>query len=276
MNIEGWKYYNHAALPTSAPHELPNLAPVEDGSIWKLSSEGKVFLARWTTNWDCSSPTNWWYVIKDSAFETNALKSKRRYEINKGRKNFSVYKINPKDYYDELYDVTVKAYSGWPEYYRPEVSYNSFFNNDWDNKDVFAGFSKTNNTMIGYAVLVDNGSFLEFSILRTNPEYERLGINAAMVAGILDYYNDRFDGDFYINDGERSIRHETAFQDYLEKYFGFRKAYCDLHIQYFPLIIPFVKAIYCLRNYISNESRIGNYLCALITLEEIRNSFVED
>lgn len=46
-----------------------------------------------------------------------------------------------------------------------------------------------------------------------------------MVARILEDNNDRLNKGFYINDGARSIRHETAFQDYLEKYFGFRKAY---------------------------------------------------
>ncbi len=38
MNIEGWQYYNHAAVPSCAPHEIPNLAPVSDGSIWKLEN----------------------------------------------------------------------------------------------------------------------------------------------------------------------------------------------------------------------------------------------
>ncbi len=40
MTIDGWKYYNHAAIPTCAPHEMPNLKPVEDGSIWKIGGGG--------------------------------------------------------------------------------------------------------------------------------------------------------------------------------------------------------------------------------------------
>lgn len=35
MQIDGWKYYNHAAIPTTAPHEIPNISPITDGSIWK-------------------------------------------------------------------------------------------------------------------------------------------------------------------------------------------------------------------------------------------------
>ena len=32
---ESWKYYNHAMIPTTAPHEIPGLHPILDGSIWK-------------------------------------------------------------------------------------------------------------------------------------------------------------------------------------------------------------------------------------------------
>ena len=33
--IEGWRYYNHAAIPTTAPHEEPDTSSVVDGTIWK-------------------------------------------------------------------------------------------------------------------------------------------------------------------------------------------------------------------------------------------------
>lgn len=41
MQIEGWKYYNHATIPTTAPHEIPDLRAVENGDVWKI---GGVFL----------------------------------------------------------------------------------------------------------------------------------------------------------------------------------------------------------------------------------------
>ncbi len=36
MQIDGWKYYNHAIIPTTAPHEEPNMIPINDGSIWRI------------------------------------------------------------------------------------------------------------------------------------------------------------------------------------------------------------------------------------------------
>ena len=36
MEVNGWRYYNHAALPDVAPHVNVNLTPLNDGSIWKM------------------------------------------------------------------------------------------------------------------------------------------------------------------------------------------------------------------------------------------------
>ena len=32
--IEGWRYYNHAAIPTCAPDETPDISPIENGLVW--------------------------------------------------------------------------------------------------------------------------------------------------------------------------------------------------------------------------------------------------
>ena len=100
MKINGWRYYNHAAIPTTLPHETPDISPIEDGGIWKL--DGSPLLARWTTDFDCGYETNWWYIIKDTPFDISALKAKRRYEINKGVKNFEAIVIDPTNYGEEL------------------------------------------------------------------------------------------------------------------------------------------------------------------------------
>ncbi len=93
-----------------------------------------------------------------------------------------------------------------------------------------------------------------------------------MVAGILEYYSNRLEKGFYINDGSRTIRHETAFQDYLEKYFGLRKAYCKLNIKYkFPVNLA-VKILYPFRNRISKESKVGSLVSTVLQMEEIKRN----
>ena len=115
------EYYNHAAIPATAPNEVPDMCPIKSGDIWKMTSNGTPLLARWTTDFDCGYETNWWYVIKDKPFDIGALKAKRRYEINKGIKNFDVKIIDPCEYKEELYLVQVAAFSVYPAKYRPTI-----------------------------------------------------------------------------------------------------------------------------------------------------------
>ena len=51
----------------------------------------------------------------------------------------------------------------------------------------------------------------------------------------------------YVNEGTRSILHETNVQSFLIEKFKFRKAYCRLHIQYHPLVSLIVFLLYPFR-----------------------------
>lgn len=77
------------------------------------------------------------------------------------------------------------------------------------------------------------------------------------------------DGNFYICDGSRNSVHETNFQDYLEKYFGFRKAFCRLRMKYrFPIGL-IVKGLYPFRSKIKKEGRISSKIANVLFYEEI-------
>ena len=102
--MSDWKYYNHAMIPIYAPHEEHDFGKTDFRKLWKENK--KALLARWTTDFDCGYETNWWYVIKDEPFDLTNLKAKRRYEVNKGLKNFDVRPIDPTQYREELYEVS--------------------------------------------------------------------------------------------------------------------------------------------------------------------------
>lgn len=272
MQIDGWKYYNHAAIPTTAPHEIPDISPITDGSVWK--SRGAPLLARWTTEYDCGCETNWWYVIKDMPFDISALKAKRRYEINKGIKNFDVQEIDPTIYADELYNVQIAAYSAYPEKYRPSVNKEKFISSvqRWDSLVCIGAFDRESGLLCGYSLLSkESETYVDFKVMRTKPECEKNGVNAALVEGILRYFNSFLTHGGYICDGARSINHETAFQDYLEKYFGFRKAYCKLHITYNPKLNWLIQLLYLFRKLLMKFDEIGkvHQLNAVLRMEEI-------
>ena len=254
MKINGWKYYNHAAKPLCAPHEKPDITPIENRSIWKM--HGRPLFAKWTTEFDCGYETEWWYCIKDEPFDISLLKSKRRYIINKGCKYFMIKTIDPIQVVDELYYVYQQGMNSYPKKYRSMMS-KEVFQQDMQiigemkrkNKyEVFVAYSKENLRIEGYSLVPFNDKYASLAVQKVNPDYEKLEINAALVYGILSHFDDKLESGFYICDGERNVVHETAFQDYLLKYFGFRKAYCRLHVAYPYFMMILVKSLYPFRN----------------------------
>lgn len=269
---ESWDYYNHSLIPSTEPH-IDCTPPKNKHAFWK-NRGGYPLLARWTTDFDCGYETNWWYVIKDTPFDISELKAKRRYEINKGKKNFEIRRIVATEYSDDILEVTKKAYLSWPEKYRPSINDETFKSSlcKWDSAFVYGAFDIETGFFSGYAYLIEHEKHMDFVALRVIPEFEKRGINVAICAGILEDNAEKFDGNWYINDGARSIRHETAFQDYLEKYFGFRKAYCHIDVIYRKPFGLIIKALFPLRGLINTSTKYGSLAASVLKLEEIRRN----
>ena len=259
MEIPGWKYYNHAAISAAAPHEEVDLAPIIDGSIWNL--DGSPILARWTSDFDCGKETNWWYLIKDDPFDINILKAKRRYEINKGLKSFRAERINPREYVRELYEVREASFSAYPVKYRPKNSLDDVAKSIeiWilEGYLVYGVFSVETGNLCGYALVIKNDRSLNYAVHKTAPECEKAGVNFALTYSILRDLEQYIADGFYLYDGERSVNHETEFQNWLEKYFGFRKAYCQLNISYNHKMKWIVKILFPFRKMLKIFDKIG-------------------
>lgn len=233
MNIQGWKYYNRGAIPTTPPHLPPDLLPVEDGRIWRVGNR-RPWLARWTEDFDCGEETAFWYVIKDTPFDVATLKAKRRYEITRGQRYFDVKEIDPNAYKEDLYEIVKAAWEAYPAAYRPTLDRQRFIDGvaSWRYYKVYGAFSRETGVLSAYALLRREGRYIDFYNLKARPEAEPFGVNAALIAALLADQRVFLEEGGYICDGARNVSHETAFQDYLEKYFGFRKAYCRLRVRY--------------------------------------------
>jgi len=128
------------------------------------------------------------------------------------------------------------------------------------------------NKICGFAHVPLYKDWAAFSIMKTIPSYERLGVNAALVSGILEYLAPHLSKEgFYFSDGARTLLHQTAFQDYLEKYFLFRKAFCKLNVAYNPRYSFLVKALFPFRGILRIFSQVPlvRGLLAVLELENI-------
>ena len=274
-NVKGWHYYKHAILPDVAPHIEVDTDIIDSGEAWNLVDKSTL-LARWTSEYDCGHETDWWYLIKDEPFDLSSLKAKRRYEINKGNKYFYVDKIDPSAYLDGIYSILVEAYANYPAKYRPEVDkkiWETTVSQEWCDRKfcVFGAFHRETHELCGFAVLEHGKEVVHFSNLKVKPSFEKFAINAAIVFYVLTSFNVELRNGIYVCDGERNIQHETAFQDYLEKYFGFRKAYCKLNLAYNPKIKWLIGLIYPFRGLLKKCDNIGivHKVNGVLTMEEI-------
>ena len=249
MVESGWRYYNHALIPTCAPHELPDVSVLDNQEIWNI---GKPLLARWTTDFDSGKSGEWWYCICDCPFQIQSLKSKRRNVVNNAIKNCSVSICNPIEFEEELLEVfnTVQlTYPSVSRHLSDKDHFHQYLMNIVSDSETkfFLCFLKQPYVVAGYAIVKDFGSYCEYQVQKVNPGFEKYQVNAALAYAILEHYCDRFRDGFYICDGARNISHATNFQSYLEKYFGFRKAYCTLHIRYRSGVKPMISLLFPFR-----------------------------
>lgn len=272
----GWKYYKHALLPTSAPHENVDTEKIKNGKIWRGKWKGTPLFARWTSNWDCGKETQWWYCLKDTSFDIEKIKAKYRYYIRKGERNFNVIRINPLECVDDLFEVQKRAFSAYPITYRPrsiikERVTAEIIKNHQNGLIYYGAYGRDDGCLYGFSIVRYKKDYAELLVQKTDPKAEKKQINAALVYGCLNDMKNLFDGDFYLLDGERNVNHITGFQDYLIRYFGFRRAYCKLHITYRPLLKPIIYVIYPIRKVIKafDSNRIIHKVNAILKMEEI-------
>ncbi len=269
MDIDGWKYYNHAAIPTTPPHLEPDLRPIKDGTIWKLN--GNPLLARWSTDFDCGYETEWWYVIKDAPFSLDDISSKNQKSIRQALRKCDVRQIDVKDYFEEIYECYSSAYTKY-ENADNMLSKDKFFefcNNQSDNTEYWAGFDKETGKLIGYLTVSVYDIFTELCIAKFNPEFSNRRVSDALYYTVLEHYLNNC-GKKYISSGTRNINHKTNTQEYKIKRFGFRKAYCNLHIVYNPKVSFIMKIIYIFRNLLKKFDRITliHQINSLVLMEE--------
>ena len=72
----------------------------------------------------------------------------------------------------------------------------------------------------------------------------------------------------YVSDGSRSMTEHSNIQEFLMHNFGFRKAYCKIHIFYKWWFFVVIKSLFPLRNHIKNRN-----IRAILKMEEHSRNF---
>lgn len=268
--MEQWRYYNHALVSTAAPHE----AIIVSNAGGVLKNNKKALFIKWTTDFDHDGELNWYYVIREKPYIFEELSRSAKSDIRRSLKKCYVKKIDPEDYLEDMHRISIEARKRYTNSdHAPSFEINSQF---WikrknEGRDFFMGFESETNRAIGYVTCMNYGSYVNFEGAKYSTDYLKLRISDALNSTILDYYLNEC-GCKYVCDGERSIFHETNFQDYLIKTFGYRKAYCHLHIIYRSWFGLILKVLFPVRKilYKFDNNLLIHKVNAVLKLEEIR------
>lgn len=270
MIIEGWKYYNHSAIPTSAPHEKVNLLAIKSGRIWNIEGK-KPLLARWISDFDCGYETEWWYIIKDNSTTLEQCKKKVRKEIRRANEKIDIRVINPEEYEEDIKRVYHAAVSN---YEKPDVPLYLKQIKKVENEEWIGAFERENNLLIAYKIGRLHKENVEMITSKVDPRYSCCSPLLAMNYYQIEKYINS--GEYrYMSNGARTILHQTGYNDYLENKLGFRKAYCRLNIKYRPKIKMIIYILYPFHGIFKKLDRYSfmRKINGLLEMERINRSF---
>lgn len=248
MSVNGWIYYNKAAIPNCAPHEEPDITPIKTKNLWEEMSPSPIF-ARWTTGFDSEVESEWWYVVRMAPFKSDELSKKVQKHIRQAVKKCYVKQVEIAPYIDELFDCYSEAVKGYKNGPNPS-SKESFSKNYLKLKEIgvecWASFSCEDDKLIGYMTVGVFDDYAEAQTSKYDPKYRNLGCSDLLHYEVYDFYLNK-KGKKYVSSGARNISHETNVQDYLIDKFMCKKAYCNLHIAYNPKYKWIIKLAYVFR-----------------------------
>lgn len=192
----------------------------------------KALLLRYTTDFDQTRTQNWFFCLKDTPYDFEGLKSKRKNVVRKGIQNFTIRQIKLSNYVEAFWTLTNDAYQGYenPNVITREAAMKKAVAIDArEDYFVLGAFCNDDGVLAGYVWCHVNGNWITISEQKAIRAYENRGVNAALCHSLCTLYNEKY-AHCILCDGERNVLHKTAFQDYLIKYFGFRYAYCRLRV----------------------------------------------
>lgn len=251
--INDWKYYNHAAIPTCAPNEKPDLKPIMNGTIWKMY--GFPLFARYTNGFDLIHKKDFWYLVRLAPYNLSQLSKKSIKSIKYGLNHCEIQRIDPNQYLEELFLVYLEAVRR----YEKCIPF---------NKEEFVSYIKQNekcdywiaqndeNRVIAYISVEINKCYVEIKQAKFSPKYLHLKASDALYHTVLDFYLNDLHKE-YISSGTRCVNHVTNTQEYKIKKFHYQKAYCDLIIVYRPFVRLLVRILYCFKNILKEYDSVN-------------------
>jgi hypothetical protein len=263
-----FRLYSSMAEPFGPAECDYSLGPEQAARVLR-SLGGK--LLRTTTGFRPAGVTSEWYAVICSAFTPveSVSSSKRRSELRRGLRNCEVERIAAADLARTGYEVYRRAFDRYTGSEKPvaEPIFRNHILAGEGFEDVRQHWAvRCDGELAGYSSVYVFGRIeAAYSSVKLHPEYLKQYPSYALFYRLNEHYLvDRKVR--YVNDGFRTIFHQTGLQRFLERNFGFENAYTGLEVVYSPPYRALVRATFPLRHLIG---RFDERARAIYELERV-------
>jgi len=268
-----WREVHGAIIPYSLPHRGQVIEPREAKRILK---ESGAYLIRWESSFDMTAGGSWWHLIKDSAPDISTLGAKARNQVRRGLREYRIERCSRDVIVEKGYAVYAAAYERYETFER-QFGMEEFAAAVLampDSIEFWAVFDRHKGELAGFGENIVDGGACFYSTMWFRPEALRNYASYALIHVMNNHYLAER-GFRYVSDGARNISHDTGIHRFLEQKFGFRRAYCRLHIVYSPLVGLAVKLLFPFRKVVSRLTRSSRFE-VLMRQEELRRRCGEE
>jgi len=265
-----WYRYQGALLPRVPPHREVRLTPEEQREL--LAESGALFL-RYTSEWKRPGG-EFWYVIKESFGGMEELSANTRSKVRRGEKRNEVKMVDAETIAEKGYEVYRRAFEAYETFIRP-VGAEEFAASVFSKKDreFWGVFDRASGKLVAYSENFIEEETCHYSTIKFHPDYLRNYTSYILFYAMNRYYLEE-KGLRYVNDGARSISHETDVQKFLMEKFGFVKAHVRMEVAYRRDVALAVKLLYPLAGMIARiDHPAAKKISVVLTQEKIRRSF---
>lgn len=262
-----WRLYRNTLIPASL-RPLPVQVPQAEGHRL-LRKSGALFLRYFSSR--SAEPTLFWYVGCPD-YDFDRLSGKMRTKIRRAYKDCEVRKLDALWIAEHGYGCYSAAFQRYR--HNTPVSAEVFTAEHLDCAtgpfEFWGAF--VDGKLASYAKCVVGRKFVTMVASKIDPAYASSLPSYALMDTVLRRYV--LEGGKHMNNGFRSIDHETNRQEFLLQ-FGYRREYCDLRIVYRRPMDLLVNVTYPAKRLIDRAPLIGpvKKLRTLLAQEQIRRSF---
>lgn len=246
---------------------------ISDATARRMLRELRGWLLRWTNGFGGNRSQEYYAAVCDRFFDLASMSSHIRSQVRRGLKSCEARRVDAHFIAEHGYEVYARAYERYrnvssriwsPDAFRSQIEMTVDYSDIIHYWGVFHG-----DVLIGFSVNnVYDRIEAAYTMVKLHPDYLKLYPMYALIYRMNEFYLDQ-QGFEYVNDGWRSLLHESSVQEFLISKFGFHKAHADVSVCYGLPLAAMITVTWPFRSVLGSWNA---KLKALYTLEETRRS----